>query len=228
MIIENGKKLRVGFTCSSFDLCHAGHVTMLEEAKHQCDYLILGLQTDPTIDRPTKNKPIQSIVERFVQLDAIKYVNKIIPYATEKDLCDILLMCPIDIRILGDEYKDKDFTGKDICVKRGIELYFNRRDHSFSSTDLRKRIHCAEYEKNNKEMKLCDKSISSSNDVSFDEFFVKFISVVKNMATEIKSINGNVLLINEDNESFDNMFDKFISAVKNMKSVIDEKNNVNK
>ena len=117
---------------------------MLEEARHQCDILYVGLQTDPTADRPTKNKPIQSIVERFVQLDAVKYVDKIIPYATEKDLEDILLMLPIDVRILGEEYKDKNFTGKDICIDRGIDLYFNKRDHSFSSTSLRSRIATSE------------------------------------------------------------------------------------
>lgn len=144
MIIENGQELRVVFTCSAFDLCHAGHVSMLEEAKHQGDYLIVGLQTDPTLDRPGKNQPIQSVVERFIQLRGLKYVDEIIPYATEKDLEDILMMMPIDIRVLGIEYQNTNFTGKDICIKRGIELYFNRRDHSFSSTDLRGRMAAAE------------------------------------------------------------------------------------
>lgn len=139
MIIKNNKKLKVGFTCSTFDLCHAGHISMLEDAKHQCDWLIVGLQNDPTVDRSTKNKPIQSLVERFIQLNAIKYVDQIIPYNTEKDLEDILLMLPIDVRILGEEYQDKKFTGKDICISKGIELYFNKRLHSFSTTDLRKR-----------------------------------------------------------------------------------------
>jgi len=132
--------LRVGITFSAFDLLHAGHVAMLRESKQQCDYLVAGLQLDPTIDRPEKNKPIQTIVERYTQLKAVKYIDEIIPYTTEKDVEDILEMYQIDVRILGEEYKDKDFTGKDICRRLGIELYFNKRDHRFSSTDLRKRI----------------------------------------------------------------------------------------
>lgn len=144
MIIKEGKELRVGFTCSAFDLCHAGHISMLEEAKNQCDWLIVGLQNDPTIDRPMKNRPVQSIVERFIQLSAVKYVDQVIPYNTEKDLEDLLLMLPIDVRILGDEYKDKNFTGKDICIRSGIDIYFNGRQHSFSTTDLRRRVAFAE------------------------------------------------------------------------------------
>ena len=133
--------MKVGFTCSTFDLLHAGHIAMLREAKNQCDYLIVGLQSDPTIDRPdSKNSPIQTMFERYLQLKAVEYVDEIIPYQTEKDLEDILETLPINIRILGEEYRDKDFTGKDICRKRGIELYFNKRDHRFSSTDLRNRI----------------------------------------------------------------------------------------
>lgn len=132
--------MRVGFTCSTFDLLHAGHVMMLREAKSQCDYLIVGLQTDPSIDRAEKNKPIQTLVERYVQLDAIKYVDEIITYQTEQDLEDILNMFDIDVRILGEEYKDQTFTGRAICAKRGIELYYNKRDHRFSSSDLRKRV----------------------------------------------------------------------------------------
>ena len=132
--------MRVGITFSAFDLLHAGHVAMLRESKQQCDYLVAGLQLDPTIDRPEKNKPIQTIVERYTQLKAVKYVDEIIPYTTEKDVEDILEMYQVDVRILGEEYKDKDFTGKDICRHLGIELYFNKRDHRFSSTDLRKRI----------------------------------------------------------------------------------------
>lgn len=131
----------IGFTCSTFDLLHAGHITMLEEAKHHCDYLIVGLQNDPTIDRPdSKNPPIQSIIERQIQLSAVKYVDEIIVYNTEKDLEDLLLTLPINVRILGVEYQDKEFTGKDICKQRDIELFFNKRDHSFSSTSLRKRV----------------------------------------------------------------------------------------
>jgi glycerol-3-phosphate cytidylyltransferase len=131
----------VGITFSTFDLLHAGHVAMLREAKNHCDYLIAGIQTDPTLDRAdTKNKPVQTLVERYAQLAAVKYVDEIIPYQTEQDLKDILNMYEIDIRILGEEYKDKDFTGKDICNKRGIDLYFNKRDHRFSTSDLRERV----------------------------------------------------------------------------------------
>jgi glycerol-3-phosphate cytidylyltransferase len=114
---------------------------MLREAKEHCDYLIVGLQTDPTIDRPgEKNKPVQSLVERYAQLSAVEYVDEIIPYETEQDLIDILTMYSIDMRVLGEEYREKDFTGKEVCRKRGIELYFNRRDHRFSTSDLRERV----------------------------------------------------------------------------------------
>lgn len=140
--------MKTGFTCSCFDMFHAGHVMMLKEAKQQCDYLIVGLQTDPTIDRPNKNKPIQSVFERFVQLQACRYVDEIVVYATEKDLVDILLSYPIDVRILGDEYKDKDFTGRYECASRGIEFHFNKREHSFSTTELRQRVVEAEGLKN--------------------------------------------------------------------------------
>ncbi len=140
---------RIGFTCSTFDLLHAGHITMLEEAKHHCDYLIVGLQNDPTLDRPEKNAPIQSIVERQIQLAAVKYVDEIVIYNTEQDLLDLLLTLPIDVRVLGDEYKSKDFTGKDIAKKRGSKIVYNGRDHSFSSTSLRKRVYEIEDNKNN-------------------------------------------------------------------------------
>ena len=133
--------MKVGITFSTFDLLHAGHVAMLREAKSKCDYLIVGLQSDPTIDRPdTKNKPIQTMFERYLQLKAVEYVDEVVPYQTETDVIDILQTLPIDVRILGKEYKEKDFTGKDICNQRGIELYFNTRDHRFSTTDLRKRV----------------------------------------------------------------------------------------
>ena len=136
----NGDK-RIGFTCSTFDLLHAGHIAMLREAKEHCDYLIVGLQTDPTLDRAdTKNKPVQTLVERYTQLAGVKYVDEIIPYQTGQDLQDILAMYHISVRILGEEYREKDFTGKEVCRKRGIELYFNKRDHRFSTTDLRERV----------------------------------------------------------------------------------------
>ena len=133
--------MRIGITFSTFDLLHAGHIGMLIEARANCDYLIVGLQSDPTIDRPdTKNKPIQTMVERYAQLNALKFVDEIVPYQTEVDVVDILELFQIDVRFLGDEYRDKDFTGKDVCRKRDIELHFNKRDHRFSSSGLRKRV----------------------------------------------------------------------------------------
>ena len=144
---ESGKK--VGITFSTFDLFHAGHVAMLSEAKNHCDYLIAALQMDPTIDRPdTKNPPIQSIVERQIQVSTNRNVDEVVVYQTEKDLEDLLLILPVDVRILGVEYADKDFTGKQICINRGIEIVYNGRDHSFSSSSLRKRV--AEAERNKK------------------------------------------------------------------------------
>ena len=138
---------RIGITCSTFDLLHAGHVVMLEEAKRHCDYLIAALQVDPTFDRESKNKPIQSIVERQIQLAAVKYVDEIVMYSTESELEDLFLTLPLDVRILGTEYRDKEFTAKQICLDRNIELFFNVRDHSFSSTSLRKRIQQMEINK---------------------------------------------------------------------------------
>ena len=138
----------VGFTCSTFDLLHAGHILMLAECKQICDYLIVGVQSDPTIDRPdTKNKPVQSIVERYVQLSAVKFVDEIIVYNTEKDLEDMLMFLPISVRIIGEEYKDKDFTGKQICEERGIKVWYNSRSHRFSSSELRQRTYQSEINK---------------------------------------------------------------------------------
>ena len=138
----------VGFTCSTFDLLHAGHILMLAECKTICDYLIVGVQSDPTIDRPgTKNKPVQSVVERYVQLSAVKFVDQIIVYDTEKDLEDMLMFLPISVRIIGEEYKDKDFTGKQICEDRGIKIWFNSRSHRFSSSELRQRTYQSEMNK---------------------------------------------------------------------------------
>ena len=145
--IKNLKKegKRIGITFSTFDLLHAGHIAMLSESKNHCDYLICGLQTDPTIDRPdTKNKPVQTIVERQIQLSACRYVDEVVIYQTEKDLEDLLLILPVDVRILGVEYADKEFTGKQICVNRKIEIVYNGRDHSFSSSSLRKRVVAAD------------------------------------------------------------------------------------
>lgn len=156
MIFNKVKKLKeqglkIGITFSTFDMLHAGHIAMLSEAKNHCDYLIAGLQIDPTLDRPdSKNPPVQSIVERQIQLSATRYVDEVVVYQTEKDLEDLLLILPVDVRILGIEYKDKLFTGRDICDRRGIELIFNGRDHSFSSSSLRKRVVEAEQKKEQK------------------------------------------------------------------------------
>lgn len=153
MIFNHIKQLKVdgkkiGITFSTFDMLHAGHIAMLSEAKNHCDYLICGLQTDPTIDRPsTKNKPIQSIVERQIQLAACRYVDEVVVYQTEQDLIDLLLILPLDVRVLGVEYQDSDYTGRDECYHRAIECIFNPRDHSFSSSSLRKRVVAAETEK---------------------------------------------------------------------------------
>lgn len=150
MIFNKIKELKqeghkIGITFSTFDMLHAGHVAMLSEAKNHCDYLIAGLQTDPTIDRPdTKNKPIQSIVERQIQLAACRYVDEVVVYQTEQDLIDLLLILPLDVRILGVEYEHSEFTGKQECFMRDIDLVFNGRDHSFSSSSLRKRVAHAE------------------------------------------------------------------------------------
>lgn len=137
----------VGITCSTFDLLHAGHIIMLEECKKHCDYLICALQVDPTTDRPEKNKPIQSLVERYIQLDAVSYVDKIIPYNNEEELLSIFESLDLDVRIIGEEYKDKKFTGKEICQKRGIKLVYNKGDHDFSTSSLRERIYKQESNK---------------------------------------------------------------------------------
>ena len=153
MIFNHIKQLksegkRIGITFSTFDMLHAGHIAMLSEAKNHCDYLICGLQTDPTIDRPdTKNHPVQSIVERQIQLSACRYVDEVVVYQTEEDLIDLLLILPVDVRILGVEYQSLDFTGREEGAMRGIELVFNGRDHSFSSSSLRRRVAAAESHK---------------------------------------------------------------------------------
>lgn len=139
--------MKVGITASTFDLLHAGHIAMLREAKTQCDYLICALQVDPSMDRPEKNKPVQTLVERFIQLQAVRYVDEIIPYQTEQDLEDILKIYQLDVRIIGEEYKSGKFTGRATCASRGIEIYFNKRDHRFSTSDLRARVSIAENKK---------------------------------------------------------------------------------
>ena len=132
--------MKVGFTCGSFDLLHAGHILMLAEAKSVCGVLLVGLQTNPRIDRPEKQKPIQSVYERQIQLEACEYVDDIIVYDTERDLENILATLPIDVRILSEEYRNKPITGEEICKKRGIEIYYNKRDHDYSTSELRERI----------------------------------------------------------------------------------------
>ena len=144
--MKKNKKI-IGITCSTFDLLHSGHVIMLKECKKYCNYLICALQNNPNIDRPEKNKPIQSIVERYVQLDAVKYVDKIIPYNTEKELIDIFSSLDLDIRIIGEDYKDKNFTAKDVCLKRKIKIIYNKRFHNYSTSNLRKKIYDLENKK---------------------------------------------------------------------------------
>lgn len=134
------KRYKTGITFSAFDLFHAGHVVMLKEAKQQCDYLIVGLQIDPSFERSTKNKPVQSVFERYVQLCGSLYVDEIIPYATEQEVIDILLTYDINVRFIGEEYINTDFTGKQLCGDCGIDIYYNKRQHSFSSSGLRKKI----------------------------------------------------------------------------------------
>ena len=139
---------KIGITCSTFDFLHAGHVVMLEEAKRHCDYLIAALQVDPTIDREDKSRPIQSIVERQIQLAGVKFVDDIVMYNTEKDLEDLFLTLPLDVRIIGEEYRNNLFTARTICHKRNIAIIYNKRDHSFSTTDLRNRTVRSENENN--------------------------------------------------------------------------------
>lgn len=139
--------MKVGITFGAFDLFHAGHIKMLEEAKSKCDYLIVGLQLDPSIDRPNKNKPTQTIVERYVQVRSCKYINEVVPYITEEDLIDILSSFKIDLRIIGEEYLNKDFTGKKYCKKKGIKIHYNKREHRFSSSALRRQVSSKENSK---------------------------------------------------------------------------------
>lgn len=150
--------MKIGFNCSSFDLFHAGHVTMLKMEKQLCDYLIVALQVDPTVDRPgIKNKPTQSIYERHVQLQACKYVDEILVYSTEYDLLQLLMTQKIDIRFLSEEYLNRDFTGKQYCIQNGIELHYHKREHNYSSTELRNRVY--DLEKQKRELKELETDI---------------------------------------------------------------------
>ncbi len=139
---KNIKKI-IGFTCGAFDLTHAGHYLMFKECKKFCDYLIVGLQTDPSIDRKNKNKPVQSLPERIIQLDSCKYIDKILVYKTEKDLIKLLKKTKIDIRFVGADWKGKNFTGKDLPIK----IVYNSRNHKYSSSRLRKLVYIAEKNK---------------------------------------------------------------------------------
>jgi glycerol-3-phosphate cytidylyltransferase len=134
--------MKIGFNCSSFDLFHAGHVTMLKMEKNLCDYLIVALQVDPTVDRPgIKNKPVQSVYERYVQLQGCKYVDEILVYETEQDLLNLIQTQTIHVRFLSEEYLNRDFTGKQYCLNNGIELHYHKRKHQYSSSDLRRRVY---------------------------------------------------------------------------------------
>ena len=137
--------MKKGITFGAFDLFHAGHVLMLQEAKTVCDYLIVCIQTDPSIDRKSKNTPVQSLIEREIQVTACKYVDEVLVYETEADLLKILEETDWDVRILGDEYKDKEFTGRDQYLDK---CYFNKRPHTFSSSELRGRVADKENTKN--------------------------------------------------------------------------------
>ena len=140
--------MKIGFQCSSFDLLHAGHVTMLKMEKNLCNYLKVALQVDPTVDRPgIKNKPVQSVYERYVQLQACKYIDEIVVYETEKDLLNIIMTQEMHIRFLSEEYLNREFTGKQYCLDNNIELHYHKRKHSYSSTDLRERVYELEKQK---------------------------------------------------------------------------------
>ena len=161
--------MKIGFNCSSCDLFHAGHVTMMKMEKQMCDYLIVALQVDPTIDRPgVKNKPTQSVYERYVQLQGCKCVDEILVYETEADLLNLIQTQTVHIRFLSEEYKDRDFTGKQYCIDNGIELYFHMRRHQYSSTELRNRVY--ELEKKKREEKVEEKVDQYSPEL-LDKYF---------------------------------------------------------
>ena len=161
--------MKIGFNCSSCDLFHAGHVTMMKMEKQLCDYLVVALQVDPTIDRPgVKNKPTQSVYERYVQLQGCKYVDEILVYETEADLLNLIQTQTLHIRFLSEEYKDRDFTGKQYCIDNGIELYFHMRRHQYSSTELRNRVY--ELEKAKRDEKVEEKVEQYSPEL-LDKYF---------------------------------------------------------
>ena len=169
--------IKIGFQCSSFDLFHAGHVTMLKMEKELCDYLKVALQVDPTIDRPgVKNKPTQSVYERYVQLQSCKYVDEILVYETELDLINLIKTQTFHIRFLSEEYRDRDFTGKQYCIDNGIELFFHLRRHQYSSTELRNRVH--KLEKIKREEKVGEVIEQYSPTVSYTHLTLPTIALV--------------------------------------------------
>ena len=182
-------KYKIGFTCGTFDLCHAGHMLMFEEVKNQCDHLIVGLQNDPSIDRPTtKNKPVQSIYERFSQVSSCKYVDEVLVYSTEEDLFNILKTQHINIRFLGDEYKTKPFTGKQWCLDNDVELHYHLREHPYSSSALRKRVYEAERSRMGMISNLNDESPRSLSPVSNINNFSGFNGITAN---DIAALHNN-------------------------------------
>jgi len=134
------KEMRIGFTCGAFDLLHAGHVLMLQEAAEVCDHLIVGLHIDPSLERPQKNAPVQDLIERYIQLDAVRYVDEVIPYRTEEEMHNLLRILRINVRIVGEEYRSVALSGQDVCEELGIQIYYNSRTHNLSSTELRERV----------------------------------------------------------------------------------------
>lgn len=133
-------KTFIGFTAGAFDLLHAGHILMLEDCKDVCDYLIVGLHVDPSIERPYKHRPVETVLERYIRLKGCRYVDEIVPYETEHDLITLVTVLPIDIRIIGEDYRHKDFSGKRVCEEKGISIHYNPRRHTYSSTKLRGRL----------------------------------------------------------------------------------------
>lgn len=158
---------KVGITFGAMDLLHGGHIAMLAEAKRNCDYLVVGLQNDPSHDRSFKNGPVQSLFERQLQLSAVRYVDDIIIYNNEKEILDILLTLPIKVRIIGEDYLNQPFTGKELCEQKGIQIVYNSRQHSFSTSELRKRVHArdqVEVQKAHKELADYEKELLKDSD----------------------------------------------------------------
>ena len=163
MLREKYQGMTIGFTCSCFDILHCGHCIMLEDARNQCDVLIIGLQTDPTIDRADKNKPIQEYEERLIMARSIRYIDEIITYSTEKELYEMLQMLNPDVRIIGTDWKEKKYTGYDLPIK----MYWHDRNHNWSTSNLRKRIYMSEKEKESKRVKYTDEIHVNPEDIKW-------------------------------------------------------------